>query len=278
MQHLEVAEDRLEPLTTRLALAEQITCAIRWYAGAAVHGARLAGASWQDISVATGTSEASARARWNAPRLTRDLAEFRASAQDELTVGERTDAGETVRRPTPQALIRPRALGEAFAVLRERSGVTVHDTARQADLALDELCRILDGDFAPSWPVTHMLTTILGGNPEETRIVWEAVHGMRRASRLSSRDAGTKLQQALRGLHLAAGCPPPEALGRSSGLPAVVVTDILSGAHLPDWRTTASLVSGLAADPEVVRGLWEDLDYARIASSSDADVDSGPAC
>lgn len=276
--HLQTAEDHFQPLKYRLAIADQITNATRCYVGAAVHGARLAGASWQDIGAESGSSEASARARWNATRLTRDLAGPRVSPEGELAAKGRSAPGETVRQTNLQSLIRPQALAEALSALRARSGITVHHAAQQADLTPGEICQILDGDHLPSWPVTHMLTTILAGNPQETRVVWEAAHGLRHTSRLSPRDAGKKLQRALRGLHLAAGCPSAEAVGRSAGLPAGLVSGILSGSHLPDWPTTASLASGLAADPEVIRSLWENLDYARIVSSDQAAADAGPAC
>ncbi|GHG52015.1 helix-turn-helix domain-containing protein [Streptomyces griseocarneus] len=271
-RRLEAAEDSRAPLGTRLAMAEQMVELARSYAGAAVHEARREGMSWRDVGSAGGVSEASARARWSEVQLVPLAAKAAAMPADVLTV----DEARAVREPVLQEQeedkdehsLRSHALGQALSVLRERSGLGVREAARQADLAPAELRRILSGDHVPVWPVAHMLTTIFGGRPQEARILWEAAQGMRRPSRLTPAEAATNLRHALRGLHLAAGCPSFQEVGRASGLSAAAAAGVLSGRDLPDWPTTAALTVGLGAGPELVRGLWEEWDYARIADRS----------
>ncbi len=263
---LEAAEDSFASLSTRLTLAEQIVELARSYAGAAVHEARLEGMSWRDIGAAGGVSEASARARWSEIRLLRLAAGVEKGTASEAAVLREQEQEEE----EGEYAVRPLALGQALSVLRERSGVGVREAARQADLAPAEVRRILSGDHVPVWSIAHTLTTIFGGRPQEARILWEAAQGMRRASRLSPADAGRNLRHALRGLHLAAGCPSFPEIARSTGLCAATAAGVLTGRDLPDWPTTAALAVGLGAGPEFVRGLWEDLDYACIAAARSA--------
>ncbi|MGX8910253.1 hypothetical protein ACR820_34390 [Streptomyces netropsis] len=187
---------------------------------------------------------------------------------DDLAVGGAGFAGGVVRRGGNEALVRAQAFGEALSVLRYRSGVDELVAARQADLAPTELRRILAGDCVPGWPVAHMLTTVFGGQPQETRFLWEVSQGMKQTARLSPADAGRNLRYALRGLHLAAGCPSSQEISDATGVSADVVVGVLSGCGLPNWSTAAALAAGFSAGPEAIRGLWEDLDYARMISQS----------
>ncbi|MBH1938836.1 hypothetical protein I5Q34_32030 [Streptomyces sp. AV19] len=116
-----------------------------------------------------------------------------------------------------------------------------------------------------------MLTTILGGNPRDVRALWESSQGVARPSRLALTDAADNLRHALRGLHLAAGRPAFPKISATTGVPTAVVQRILFGHDIPSWSATAALATGLGADPEAVRSLWEQLDYALITSrGSDA--------
>ncbi|MGK5640109.1 hypothetical protein ACSNOK_17585 [Streptomyces sp. URMC 126] len=155
------------------------------------------------------------------------------------------------------AFTNPRAFGAALTHLAQETDADVREVAQWADLPPARLLRILNGDTVPPWPIAYMLTMLFGGDPQETRIVWEGAQGISRPARIAAPQARAELHRALRGLRLAARNPSPHALSRSAGVDAVVVEDVFSGRVVPDWPTTAALVSAMGADANLVRAVWE---------------------
>ncbi|MFG3285311.1 helix-turn-helix domain-containing protein [Streptomyces sp. NPDC048111] len=156
-------------------------------------------------------------------------------------------------------------LGAALTQLQSRSHVSLHDAACRIGLAPSDMVRILSGAHVPPWPVVHMLTMAFHGDPAELRVLWECSQGQVHSARMSAEGAAGDLAAALRGLHLAAGCPPLEQLAHGYGLSATAAGLILAGRLLPDWPATARLASALGGSPSDVYVLWREVHSAVIA-------------
>jgi hypothetical protein len=167
----------------------------------------------------------------------------------------RAAAGETPRQQ----------LGTALSFLQRAGGVSVDDAARLADLSPSRVVSALAGQWVPSWPTVFMLVTIFGGKAEELRVLWERARGIHATRPPSVETTADRLRDALRGVYLAAGCPDPAALASGSRLSQDLLARVLSGQHLPDWPTTARLVTRLGWCAEDLRPLWEDLHGAIAA-------------
>ncbi|MFE7120158.1 helix-turn-helix domain-containing protein, partial [Streptomyces sp. NPDC057654] len=160
----------------------------------------------------------------------------------------------------------PRALGAALSHLQRLSGMSVTEAARQAGLSPSYVSRVLAGERVPAWPVVRLLATALGGRAPELRFLWESAQGVCRRPRQSVTTAAAALHTALRGLHLAAACPPVAELCAGTDLTPEAVRDMLAGDYVPDWPVVARLVSRLGAAPAGIRPLWEDMHYAALAA------------
>ncbi|MFF7205349.1 helix-turn-helix domain-containing protein [Streptomyces sp. NPDC008141] len=264
------AELQNAPLPTLMELAERLSSELDCYAAAAVHDARAAGVSWTEVAQATGASADSARTRWSTEKVKR-LLERRArrnplqqpgAVRPQPTPG----GGTTLAQPVDGGSTPAGKLAAALSYLQRTSQVSVADAARQADLSPSYVSRILAGDRLPAWPVVHMLATIFRGNAGDVRLLWERAHGPAASPRQSVDTAAARLHSALRGLYLAAACPALGLLCQGTGLHPDAVRGILHGDQVPDWPSTARLVTRLQAPPADIRPLWEDVHYAFLAS------------
>ncbi|MET9378843.1 helix-turn-helix transcriptional regulator [Streptomyces sp. NPDC002992] len=258
------AELASAPLAEVMDLADRLQREMTCFVAVAAHDARAVGASWKDVAKATGSTVEVARARWNPGKVKRLLK--RRAAEQALqgsfpshVAVPGAGGGAEVNQPA-------RKLAAALSYLQRISPVSIAEAARQADLSPSYISRILAGERLPAWPVVHMVATIFGGTAADVRLLWEQAQGLPATSRLSMRTAAERLHSALRGLHLAASCPDPAELCAGTGVAPGLVTAVLAGEHVPDWPTTAVLVSRLQAAPADVRPLWEDVHYAFVAS------------
>ncbi|MFG2402614.1 helix-turn-helix domain-containing protein [Streptomyces lydicus] len=253
--------------------ADNLTKEVGYYAAAAVHDARVAGSGWETVASAAGVSVATARERWGERRVRRLLA--RRARQQCPCLPPRTEtqppaesADSSPAKAGKDPTLAGRAvhkLGSALSHLQRQSGMTIYQAAQQADLSASYVSRVLAGERVPGWPVVHMLATIFGGRAGEFRILWESAQGVSYPSRQDVQGAAQRLQDALRGLYLAASCPEVEHLS-GRGLSAQVAGEALRGEVVPDWPTTSALVPRLGGHPGGIRSLWEDVHYAFLTS------------
>ncbi|GGS72305.1 hypothetical protein GCM10010222_11380 [Streptomyces tanashiensis] len=253
-------EHRQSSLADLLDCARRIEREIGRYVTAAVKDARGGGISWEEVAQAAGVQAETARLRWSAARVQRLL-----HGRTRASWGPGLDHEGVGPSETHSGLPR-HGLSAALCSLHRRSGMTIGEAAREADMSSPYLSRILAGERVPSWPVVHMLATIFMGDPQELRFLWEAARGVTLPTRRPVAEAAARLHAALRGLYLAADCPDPVLLAQKTPLSASVVRDVLAGHHIPDWHLTSQLVRQLGARPAAVRPLWEELHYAFLAS------------
>ncbi|WP_344581817.1 helix-turn-helix transcriptional regulator [Streptomyces lunalinharesii] len=160
-------------------------------------------------------------------------------------------------------------LASALAYLRHQSGMTIQDAAQQADLSPSYVSRVLADERVPSWAVVHMLATIFGGKASELRMLWERTQGAAYPPRQTVEGSAQRLQDAFRGLYLAASCPELEGLVVEGQLSAATVAEVLRGNVVPDWETAGALIARLGGHPGDFRRLWEEFHYAFLASQVD---------
>ncbi|MFI1018170.1 helix-turn-helix domain-containing protein [Streptomyces sp. NPDC020965] len=252
-----------------LAKITQLTREADYYALAAVHDARATGHTWEEIAEAAGAGTDAVRAQFSQNRTKRLFAHRARQERPGWTpqIGRRRKgAPEPENNSTTKTMMPTKKLGSALSYLQRMSDVPVGEAARLADLSPSYLSRILAGERLPAWPVTHMLTTILGGSPEEVRPLWESASGIRHPTRQDEDNAVRRLHAALRGLHLAAARPNTDSLAKGTGLSAELLDAVLKGDHVPDWPTTALIATRLTADPALIKPLWEAVHYAFLAS------------
>ncbi|NML54750.1 helix-turn-helix domain-containing protein [Streptomyces sp. R302] len=247
-------------LADLLRYAHRIEREVNRYITAAVQDARGGGTSWGEVAQAAGVQAETARLRWSTARVQRQL-----RGQSVVSWRPGPDGGEG-QLPDGSMGLPSQALSAALSHLHRRSGMTIGDVAREADLSAPYLSRVLAGERVPSWPVVHMLATILSGAPPELRFLWEAARGVTLPPRRPVCEAAARLHAALRGLHLAAGSPDPARLAEGTLLSPRVIREVLKGDHIPDWPLLSRLVIQLGARPAAVRPLWEELHYAFLAS------------
>ncbi|WP_326812258.1 hypothetical protein OIE62_07820 [Streptomyces scopuliridis] len=264
-QELLEAEERQAPLELRLTQARLLHRDVACYVAAVVQDTRRAGAPWDVIAAAAEVTEASARARWNETKVAGLLAprHTRAGGRPRLSRhASEPPLDWLFTRPSGQMQeAAARVLQTYLAALYEGSPVAACEVARQADLPGDAVRLALAGEFLASWPVTHMLITILGGCPQEVRGMWRLASGEPAGSRATA-VAGCWLQEALRVIHGAAGSPDVESLGTAGPAPEVVAA-VLDGTRMPDWRTAERIVIWLGYQPSVILPFWEAWDRAR---------------
>ncbi|MEU6965676.1 helix-turn-helix transcriptional regulator [Streptomyces chrestomyceticus] len=262
------AEHERAPLQVLLEHAERLAKEITYYRAAAVQDARTAGCGWEVVAAAACAEVETVRSRWGESALKRLFAR-RAREQRMADPSGRQVPGQTgsATQSVAQAPCPARQFAAAMAQMQRTSRVSLEEAARQADLSPSYLSRILSGKRLPSWPVTHMLASIFQASPADVRYLWESAHGLGGTRRRSLAGAADRLCAALRGLHLAAGCPSAARLGASAGgLSAVTVTEVLRGQHVPDWELLARLVSALHGRPADIQPLWEELHYAFLVA------------
>ncbi|MEW2252322.1 XRE family transcriptional regulator [Streptomyces sp. NPDC058733] len=242
------AENRNSDLAELVERAATVGAEVTHYLGAAVHDARLAGASWAEVARKARVSEATARARWGSTPLRRQLRRRARDAAVPNALPVET-GGQQAAAPAEH---RSR-LGAAVSSLLRAQGRPAQTVAQEAGVSPSCVSRLMTGQRVPDWPVVFTLVTAAGGRPEEFRLLWEWARGHRQPSRRSMTAALTRFHGALLGLQWAAGRPRNTD---DSALNAV-----LSGELVPDWGTTHQLVLRLGGIPEQVRPLWEDVQY-----------------
>ncbi|MGW7521122.1 helix-turn-helix domain-containing protein [Streptomyces sp. NPDC054796] len=268
------AEYQGASLPVLMGWAEALEREVRAYGAAAVHDARAGGWGWEAVAGAAGVSADAARSRWSESKVRRLFA-HRAQEEQvhsrgrpaptvEGVLAASAAAREGTASPAAQA---GGTLAAALSCLQRRSGVTLQDAARQADVSASYISRVLSGERVPSWPVVHMLATIFGGEAEEMRTLWESAHGVTRPVRKGVPAAAGRLHAALRGLYLAAQCPGEECVSEAAGaLSPETVADVLAGELVPRWPEMALLVRALGGCPADIRPLWEEVHYAFLVS------------
>ncbi|MER6011578.1 helix-turn-helix domain-containing protein [Streptomyces bluensis] len=249
------AEHREADLQELLERAMAVGVEVEHYLGAAVHDARAKGSNWSEVAHKARVSEATARAKWG-PRTLRRQMQHRArqGAVSDVPPAE-------VRPPTGLSEHRQR-LGAAVSFLLRMQDKASQTVAREAGVSASGLSRLLAGQRVPDWPTVFTVVTAAGGRPEEFRLLWEWARGHRQPTRRSATASLTRFHGALRGLQWAAG--------RTDGRPGKHDDDtlaaVLSGELVPDWATTHQLVHQLCGNPELVRPLWEDVQYTFLLS------------
>ncbi|MEV8391795.1 MULTISPECIES: hypothetical protein [unclassified Streptomyces] len=264
-QELLEAEGHQAPLELRLTQARLLHRDVDCYVAAVVQDTRRAGAPWDVIAAAAQITEASARARWNETKVAGLLAPRHARDGGRSAVSRNASEPPLdwlFTRPSGQMQeAAARVLQMYLAALYEGSPMSACEVARQADLPGDAVRLALAGEFLASWPVTHMLITILGGRPQQVRTMWRLASGEPEGS-WATAAAGRWLQEALRVIHGAAGSPDVESLGTAGPAPEVIAA-VLNGTRMPDWRTAQRIVIWLGFQPSVILPFWAAWDRAR---------------
>ncbi|WP_257138164.1 MULTISPECIES: hypothetical protein [Streptomyces] len=259
-QELVEGQRRRIPLEMKLKLAQLLNRDITCYVAAAVQDEWAAGETWSAIASAAGTTEASARACWSevnvAGLLAARPARHRRRAQPQSTPHPLDWA---FTRPTgPLQRAAARVLQEYLSSLRRTAPVSTGEVARLAGLPDDAVTLSLGGELIASWPVTHMLVTILSGQPQILRTAWETASGERQPDTQSESEARRCLGDVLQVLHLAAGEPEPGALAEEALLSLTTVRAALAGSLVPDWPATRRLTVALGAEPSIMQPFWDD--------------------
>ncbi|WP_405988041.1 XRE family transcriptional regulator [Streptomyces sp. NBC_00986] len=231
---------------------------VEHYLGAAVHDARERGASWGDVAREARVSEATARAKWGARTLRRQM---RRRAENAVApVGTQAEAERHPGAPSHR-----QKLSAALSFLLRAHGGTAQSLARQAGVSPSCVSRLLAGQRVPDWPTVFTVVTAAGGRPEEFRLLWEWARGVQQLRRGSAAAALARFHGALRGLQWAAGTAYDG--GEQDGEPvsdAGMIEAVLSGDLVPDWETTHRIVQHLGGTPAQLRPLWEDVQYAFV--------------
>ncbi|MFD5752476.1 helix-turn-helix domain-containing protein [Streptomyces sp. NPDC127033] len=248
-------------LETMLRLAGDLAKEVECYAAAAVHDARAAGSGWEKVALAARVSTTTARMRWNEKQILRMMS--RRAIRHTRGSGAGAEGLVTADAGQPAARASQR-LASALSHLHRISDLTIREVADSTGLSPSYVSRILSGERMPSWPVTASLARACGGEAEHVRALWASTQGGTQPSRLPFPRQLVRLQDALRGLYLAAARPDPSHLCRirPGTLTREIVEDLLSGEMVPDWDTTGAFVSALGGSPADIRPLWEETYYA----------------
>ncbi|MFI2312608.1 hypothetical protein AMK17_19810 [Streptomyces sp. CB00072] len=262
-QQLQDEERRHAPLEVRFELSKLLNREVRCYMAASVQEERAAGEVWDVIGEAAGVSAASARASWSETKVSAILASRPPVRSAVRGASPRNSAAE---RPLDWAFTRPsgrlqraaaRVLENYLTGLLRSSLVPVDDVAVRAGLPRDAVTLSLGGELIASWPVTFMLTALLGGQPEVLRTVWETASGERELNEHTAVEATRCVGDILRVLHVAADEPDTETLAALSQLAPDTIADALDGTRIPDWSETERLAVALSAEPSIVQPFWE---------------------
>ncbi|MFD3950192.1 hypothetical protein ACFWRC_09220 [Streptomyces albidoflavus] len=265
-QELLDAAHRDDQLEVRLKLAALLGEGATCYAATAVQDARAAGWSWSDIARAAGVSEASARARWSEAKVAALVASYpqrgeRRPPRFFSREGVGRD-GSLVRPADLSARAAAAVMGTYFEALLDTGPVGIDEAARQAGLPPGAVGLILAGEVVGSWPVTHTVVTILGGQPQVLRGLWERTVGGG-AGRRPVLEARRLLYEALHVLYLAAGSPALDKLEGRAGLMPGTVGEVLDASSVPSWPQVGLVIELLGAHREDVRPLWDEWVRAR---------------
>ncbi|MGI5372626.1 helix-turn-helix domain-containing protein [Streptomyces iakyrus] len=261
------AEYDEQDLAVLLGRAAELTREVEYYVCAAVHDARLQGASWDTVAEAAAVSPATARSRWAEKTVRRRL---KRRASERSTARQRDPAGHAAQlRPDNQEPGQPGErpsgkLAAALSHLHRVSELTIREVADRTGLSASYVSRILSGERVPAWPVVETLATLFSGDADDLAVLWENAQGLTLPPRQALPDAVARLNAALRGLYLAAAAPSPARVHQASGgvLSESTVKEMLAGRLVTDWRTTVAFVRAVGGTPAELRPLWEAVHYA----------------
>jgi transcriptional regulator with XRE-family HTH domain len=276
------AEYDEQDLAVLLGRAAELTREVEYYVCAAVHDARLKGASWDTVAEAAAVSPATARSRWAEKTVRRRL---KRRASERSTARQRDPAGHAAQpRPDGQEPGQPGErpsgkLAAALSHLHRGSELTIREVADRTGLSASYISRILSGERVPAWPVVETLATLFSGNADDLAVLWENAQGLTPPLRQALPDAVARLNAALRGLYLAAASPSPARVHQTSGgaLSESMVKEMLAGRVVPDWRTTVAFVRAVGGTPADVRPLWEAVHYAFLVFLDPVEEDASAA-
>ncbi|MFD9825076.1 hypothetical protein [Streptomyces violascens] len=242
------------PLDRLLALVGRLDGAAEGFVGTVLHQRSASGENWDAPAAPAGLSGAAALRRWSRARVGLLL------AYDEGLSGERvpllrtgTSRAEGPDTSPPTAALE-RALRATAALERALRALAATAEPTLADTVLRESA---DTQGAPSWAAVSDWVSLLGGRPQDVRLLWEeAVQAAPYPWGPVAAAAG-RLAAALRGLRLAAGRPSLAVLESRTGLAAETVQAVLDGVHVPDWPGVAALATALGAAPLRLRPAWD---------------------
>ncbi|MFD9728752.1 helix-turn-helix domain-containing protein [Streptomyces sp. NPDC059072] len=277
-----LASDLLEaeyegaPLEELLGRTRVLAKECEYYTSAAVRDARRGGLSWEAVAKAASVSVATARVRWGESKVMRRLAMRaveRAAARQAPTPAQLSRSGDG-RAAVGRA---SRQLAAALSHLHQTSGMTIRQVAESTELSPSYVSRILSVERSPSWQVVCQMTDLFGGDRFELRVLWENTQGLPPAPQ-DFIEAATRLNGALRGLHLAAGRPSTRKISEdcSGELDEEAVEDILAGGQVPTWEETGRFVSAVGGHPADIRPQWEAV-YNSIIGACDPVIREVPA-
>ncbi|TDC03488.1 helix-turn-helix domain-containing protein, partial [Streptomyces sp. 8K308] len=267
---------RDQPLRTAV-LVDELTQHLSYVKAAAIQQARDRNVPVRAIARTLNTSEATVRRNWpegyidrrlesrpprpridfvKAPRTTRPLTIPRQRKSTSSTTRRKPDA------PPPTTAT---ALARALSYLQHTAGTSRRQLAQAAGVSPSYISHILSGRRCPSWTITQQITICCGGDPAEIRPLWEAEHRAAKAARRRGAPrppvaAGLEaFWFALRGLHLAAWRPDPDAIHDTSDgeLTLGDITALLHGTRAPDWHVVQRFVRTLDGDPATIHPLWQ---------------------
>jgi hypothetical protein len=232
------------PLDRLLALVGRLDGAAEGFVGTVLHRRSASGENRDAPAAPAGLSRAAALRRWSRARVGLLLAYDEGLSSERMPL-LRTD---TSRAEGPDTSPPTAALERALRALAAASDPTL------ADAVLRESA---DTQGAPSWAAVSDWVSLLGGRPQDVRLLWEeavqaAPYPWGPVAAAAGRPAA-----ALRGLRPAAGRPSLAVLESRTGLAAETVQAVLDGVHVPDWPGVAALATALGAAPLRLRPAWD---------------------
>ncbi|MFJ2175879.1 hypothetical protein ACIOHE_23680 [Streptomyces sp. NPDC087851] len=237
-----------------LDLAARVGDEAECVAAAAVGEARAAGRSWSDIAAPARTSEGSARARWGGARVARRLAARAPMPGARQPGGAPPAVSPTATRSAAHARRAAAALARALRTLQERSDLPLDTVAAHADMPTPAVLWVLEGQLVAPWPVTYTLAHLLGGQPQDLRLLWETASKPVTPG-LDSGNSEDRLAAGMRGARLAAGSPSTAAVC-PLGLNEAEAEAVFDGRLVPEWSVLRDMLARLDAAPEPFEELW----------------------
>ncbi|MCX4966795.1 helix-turn-helix domain-containing protein [Streptomyces sp. NBC_00654] len=261
-------EDLAELVQRARAVQNEIDC----FLAAEVLAGRARGARWDDIGRAVNVTAETARSKWQADRVRRQLDHRALSQRAAPLPAPRTLASIQPSKtavpadgPAPGTPVTARQrLAAALSQAQRESGFSIRRIADLTMLSPSFISRVLSGERLPSWDLVCHLCTIVGQEPRELRLLCEVAHGITQPARQTVTEYIASLKAALRGLHLAAARPSPQQIHRRSNgrVPAWLVAQVLNGDAVPEWEILGATVTALGGQAADFKPLWEAIHYS----------------
>ncbi|MFC9861031.1 MULTISPECIES: helix-turn-helix domain-containing protein [unclassified Streptomyces] len=272
-----------EGLSELVQRARAVQTEIDCFLAAEVRASRARGARWDDVGRAVNVTAETARSKWHADRVRRQL-DHRALAQRAAPLpAPRTVASlqqgmamNPTAEPGPGAPVTARLrLAAALSQAQRESGFSIRRIADLTMLSPSFISRVLSGERLPSWDLVCHLCTILGQEPRELRLLCEVAHGITKQARQTVTEYIASLKAALRGLHLAAVRPSPEQIHRRSNgrVPVWLVAQVLDGEAVPEWEILGAIVTALGGQAADFKPLWEAIHYSVLMADDPRGTD-----